>query len=90
MELLPFLYALLAAFTGVSTGDRMAYAERTPVAACASGVRQEQVQSAAVARALVRPIAALPRLIDVLLAPVIQAVDLSIIFRIAGFSVRRQ
>lgn len=90
MELLPFLYALLAAITGVSAGDRVAYAERTPVTACAPGVRQEQVPSDVVVRALVRPVVMLPSLAEVLIAPIAAAVEPNRIFRIAGFSVRRQ
>lgn len=46
MELLPFLYALLAALTGVSAGDRVTIVERAPVSACAVSAAVEQVASA--------------------------------------------
>ena len=88
LELLPFFYALLALFTGVSAGDRVAVAERAPVAACASTGLVQQAQVSQPARALLRPAVLVWRLQDQLHAPLVALVDQTVIFRTAGFAVR--
>lgn len=89
MELLPFLYALLAALTGVSAGDRVALVERAPVSACAATVAPEQSQivnqaakplPASGTRPLIRTLSA---------APLAHWLDQSLTFDIPGYSVLR-
>ncbi|QJQ33023.1 hypothetical protein GV829_11705 [Sphingomonas lacunae] len=89
MEILPFFYALLAVLTGVSAGDRVALAERAPVAACAAQESQActVVQTSSVPAS--RPVAGLPLMRLLLDVPHWTAIDTGRIFRVAGFAVRR-
>ena len=90
MELLPLLYALLAAITGFSAGDRVAFNERAPVTACASSAVLEQHQAVKIAQVAVRPQAILAALPAVLPRWVLGRIESGSIFRVAGFAVRRQ
>lgn len=90
MELLPLLYALLAAITGFSAGDRVALNERVPVAACASEAVLEQHQAVKIAQVSVRPQLVLTALPTALPRWVLGFVESASIFRIAGFAVRRE
>jgi hypothetical protein len=88
LEILPFFYALLAVLTGMSAGDRVALAERAPLAACATSAPQDHVHAQPSAALTARPSSLTPSLYSLVDAPQWTAVDLGRIFRVAGFSVR--
>lgn len=93
MELLPLLYALLAAITGVSAGNGPQLVARAPIAAETRAAVAIDAISAASAdrRATARPLVMVPRRFsqaDVL--PRIAPQARVIIFAIAGFANRRE
>lgn len=93
MDLLPILYALLAAVTGIGGGDRVAVAVPAAISASAvSGCPTEEARIAAVASALAahRPVVASPRLVETLAAPGWTTIAPALISTIATFAHRRE
>ena len=92
LELLPILYALLAAITGIHADDRSSARAERPVAAIAAApCASEEARFAAVARILTeRPVATAPTL--PLLAKMRPLAGIAPVglFDIAGFAVRRE
>jgi hypothetical protein len=93
VDLLPILYALLAAVTGIGGGDRVAVAAPAAISASSvSGCPTEEARIAAVASALAahRPAVELSRLADSLGAPVWTTVSAALISTISTFAHRRE
>lgn len=92
MELLPILYALLAAITGIHADDRSSTRAERPVAAitvapCAG----EEARFAAVAQILAeRPSATVPALTALAKMPPLPRISAAGLFAVAGFAVRRE
>jgi hypothetical protein len=93
VDLLPFLYALLAAVTGIGGGDRVAVSTPVAISATAvSGCPTQEARVAAVASALTahRPQRTAHRLVDSLLAPAWTNIAPALISTIATFAHRRE
>ena len=92
MELLPILYALLAAITGIHADDRStARADRPVAAASAAPCAMEEARFVAVARAISeRPVAKTPKLAASLTIRPLGQLMADRLFDIASFAVRRE
>ena len=91
LEILPLLYALLAAITGINAGDRAVVAVRAPVEASASTpcAAQELGDFAAVQALVTKPATPIEhRIVRVETAPALQNVAKQVLFAIATFATR--
>lgn len=91
MEILPLLYALLAAITGINAGDRAAVAMRAPVEASAAApcAAQELGDFAAVQALVAKPVTPIEhRIVRNDAAPMMQKVAKQAIFALATFATR--
>ena len=92
LELLPILYALLAAITGIHADDRSSARAERPVAAIAAApCAAEEARFAAVARIIApRPAVSMPALSALAKVRPLARIAPARLFAVAGFAVRRE